>query len=73
MKTNKKCLDGTRNHKHCEQIGEIVVCHVCEQSLGRKTEVWSRVVGYLRPISGWGPGKKQEYVERKEFANKELT
>lgn len=30
-------------------------------------EVWSRIVGYLRPIQNWHPGKLQEYSERKYF------
>lgn len=30
-------------------------------------EVYSRIVGYLRPVSQWHIGKKQEYKERKEF------
>ena len=30
-------------------------------------EVYSRVVGYLRPISQWNVGKQQEYKERKEY------
>ena len=30
-------------------------------------EVYSRVVGYIRPIQQWHKGKKQEYGERKEF------
>lgn len=33
----------------------------------RKCEVYSRVVGYIRPTSQWHLGKKQEYSERKEF------
>lgn len=28
-------------------------------------EVYSRVVGYYRPVSGWNIGKKQEFEERK--------
>ena len=28
-------------------------------------EVYSRVVGYLRPVSNWNPGKQQEFKERK--------
>ena len=35
----------------------------------RKTEVYSRVVGYLRPIQQWNMGKKVEYDMRKEFTN----
>ena len=30
-------------------------------------EVYSRVVGYLRPINQWNGGKKQEYGDRKTF------
>lgn len=30
-------------------------------------EVYSRVVGYIRPVQQWHQGKKQEYSERKEF------
>jgi len=39
-----------------------------EKNKGRtKTEVWSRVVGYLRPTSRWNDGKKQEQEDRKMF------
>ena len=31
-------------------------------------EVYSRVVGYIRPVQQWHKGKKQEYGERIEFA-----
>ncbi|HSW64776.1 MAG TPA: anaerobic ribonucleoside-triphosphate reductase [Dissulfurispiraceae bacterium] len=30
-------------------------------------EVWSRVVGYMRPTSQWNPGKREEFVERREY------
>ena len=32
-----------------------------------KCEVYSRVVGYLRPVDHWNKGKQQEYKERKVF------
>lgn len=28
-------------------------------------EVYSRVVGYFRPVQNWNPGKQQEFSERK--------
>ena len=34
---------------------------------GKKTEVYSRVVGYMRPITNWNEGKREEFKERKEF------
>lgn len=30
-------------------------------------EVYSRIVGYLRPISAWHVGKKQEFRDRKVY------
>lgn len=30
-------------------------------------EVYSRVVGYLRPVRNWNNGKQQEFTERKTF------
>ena len=33
----------------------------------QECEVYSRVVGYIRPIQQWHKGKKQEYGEREEF------
>ena len=34
---------------------------------GSKCEVYSRVVGYLRPVQGWNKGKKEEFAMRKKF------
>lgn len=33
----------------------------------QKCEVWSRVMGYHRPISHWNIGKIQEFQDRKYF------
>jgi hypothetical protein len=30
-------------------------------------EVYSRIVGYLRPVQNWNKGKKQEFLERKTY------
>jgi anaerobic ribonucleoside-triphosphate reductase len=30
-------------------------------------EVWTRVMGYHRPVSEFNPGKKSEHAERKHF------
>lgn len=34
-----------------------------------KCEVYSRVVGYFRPVSNWNDGKKEEFGDRKTFKN----
>ncbi len=43
--------------------GEKYKCPKC----GARTEVYSRVVGYLRPIRQWNKGKKEEFKKRKNF------
>jgi ribonucleoside-triphosphate reductase (formate) len=43
--------------------GKMVKCPKC----GKATEVYSRIVGYLRPVSRWNQGKTQEFKERKVF------
>lgn len=30
-------------------------------------EIWSRVVGYFRPISQWNKGKQDEFQNRKTY------
>jgi anaerobic ribonucleoside-triphosphate reductase len=32
-----------------------------------RVEVFSRVVGYFRPVARWNDGKKEEFSERKTF------
>ena len=36
------------------------------ESRRQKCEVYSRVVGYLRPVSQWNDGKQAEFFERKK-------
>jgi ribonucleoside-triphosphate reductase len=50
-------------HTHGYLKGEQFVCSTCEQ----ETEVYSRIVGYYRPIKNWNDGKRAEFSDRKEF------
>ena len=34
---------------------------------GEKTEIYSRVTGYFRPVSNWNKGKQEEFKERKVY------
>ncbi|MDP8255836.1 MAG: anaerobic ribonucleoside-triphosphate reductase [Candidatus Alcyoniella australis] len=38
-----------------------------KQSCGAKCEVYSRVVGYYRPVQQWNPGKQTEFAQRSVF------
>lgn len=48
---------------HGYLAGEHWRCPVCQQ----ETEVWSRVVGYLRPVKNYHAAKRQEYFDRKKY------
>jgi len=50
---------------HGYLTGEHFNCPKCV--IKQPCEVYSRIVGYLRPLSQWNLGKQQEYQERKEF------
>jgi anaerobic ribonucleoside-triphosphate reductase len=36
-------------------------------------EVYSRIVGYLRPVQNWNKGKRQEFEERQTFRVKAVS
>jgi len=36
-----------------------------------RCEVWTRVMGYHRPVSAWNPGKQSEHAERLYFVEPE--
>ena len=41
------------------------------ESKRTECEVYSRVVGYMRPVKQWNRGKQQEFHDRKLFDMKE--
>lgn len=58
-----------KNHGYL--AGEQYTCPEC----GEKTEVYSRITGYYRPVQNWNDGKAQEYNDRKvyDIGNSKLT
>lgn len=48
---------------HGYLAGEVAVCEKC----GTECEVYSRIVGYLRPVDQWNDGKRAEFQIRKTF------
>lgn len=56
--------------EHGYLTGEQYACPEC----GGKTEVYSRITGYYRPVQNWNDGKTQEFKERKvyDIANSKL-
>lgn len=49
--------------------GEVNTCPKCMKTC----EIYSRIVGYLRPVSQWNEGKKAEFRLRKNFDAKDRT
>ncbi len=39
----------------------------------QRCEVYSRVVGYIRPLDQWNPGKQSEFDDRKMFEKSLLS
>ncbi|WP_028050413.1 ribonucleoside triphosphate reductase [Cellulomonas sp. URHD0024] len=51
---------------HGYLAGEVTACPTC----GAETEVWTRVMGYHRPVSSFNVGKKGEHEERLHFSER---
>ena len=50
-----------KNHGYI--TGEVYTCPDC----GEKTEVYSRITGYYRPVQNWNDGKTEEFKDRQEY------
>lgn len=53
--------------KHGYLTGEQAACPTC----GEETEIWTRVMGYHRPVASFNKGKKSEHKERRHFCESE--
>lgn len=54
-----------------ETYAKCKACHQKDPVLKnfQPTEVYSRVVGYIRPVAQWNKGKQAEFGDRKEYEN----
>ena len=48
----------------CTEHGYITGEHFTCPTCGKKTEVYSRITGYYRPVQNWNDGKSQEFKDR---------
>jgi len=55
--------------EHGYLAGEQTTCDVC----GSKAEVYSRIVGYLRPVEQWNDGKQAEFADRHSYISDRVT
>ena len=52
----------------CKEHGYITGEHYTCPKCGAKTEVYSRITGYYRPVQNWNIGKTQEFKDRKTYS-----
>ena len=55
-----------KNHGYLN--GEVDVCPNC----GEKTEIYSRITGYYRPVQYWNDGKAQEFKDRQVYTTSRI-
>lgn len=66
LKEDDECVPYQIKHK---TFIKCKACYELDHTLRnyQETEVYSRVVGYIRPINQWNKGKAAEYKDRKVF------
>ena len=74
-----KCHDCKKTFKNDDEYVSYAVgkeifskCKSCHQQDSilrnfQQTEVYSRVVGYIRPVAQWNKGKQAEFCDRAEY------
>lgn len=75
LETKEHEIVGGKLLKYKISEDEFAWCYKCDECFAkdtslknfRKCEVYSRVVGYIRPVQQWHRGKQQEFSERKDF------
>jgi len=50
-------------------VGAAWVCPRC----GSETEVWSRIVGYYRPVKNWNPARRREFRQRVHYGRGQMS
>jgi ribonucleoside-triphosphate reductase len=61
-----------RSHFEQENPEGVFAAPSLEETQRQGCEVWTRVMGYLRPTSFFNAGKKSEFIGRKTFSNTEI-
>ena len=62
------------NYKE-DQDGNLVLedGRVIQAEQRQKAEVYSRIVGYLRPVEQWNDGKQAEFADRKTYSSEPVV
>jgi len=66
-KTRLPYITVTPTFSICPQHGYLKGRHETCPRCNAKCEVYSRIVGYIRPVENWNAGKQEEFRQRKTF------
>lgn len=48
----------------------MIQAHQLPEAKRQRCEVWTRVMGYHRPVAAFNPGKQSEHHERQHFTER---
>ena len=68
--TQRKVCDicgGTGQVSYFKGVSRFLLSHEECPECGARCEVWSRSVGYLRPVDQWNEGKQEEFKDRRTY------
>ena len=68
-KTKIPYVSVTPTFSICKEHGYILGEHFECPTCGQEAEVYTRIVGYYRPVSRWNKGKQAEYADRVVFSD----
>jgi len=68
-KTKIPYISVTPTFSICKEHGYILGEHFECPTCGEEAEVYTRIVGYYRPVSRWNKGKQAEYADRVVFSD----
>lgn len=57
----------TNLHFNLKDTNALIAFPPALQAQRTRCEVWTRVMGYHRPVASWNPGKQSEHQERRYF------
>ena len=66
-KTKLPYITITPTYSICPSHGYLVGEHAKCPKCGKRAEIYSRVVGYFRPVQNWNVGKREEFKQRKMY------
>lgn len=69
------CLIGRKAPRDCvpgcaAYMADLVSALSLDPHERTRCEVWTRVMGYHRPVSAFNPGKQSEHAERRHFVDR---